>query len=99
MVLFFVLGLRRSAMARSDLSIPGAVAKLLSLYLMMSIGFRGGAEVGHHGPTAMLAAVARRGVGLSFLTPFVAFAVLRSSAGSAPSMRRPWPRTTARSRR
>ena len=48
MVLFFVLGAALS-LARSDLSIPGSVAKLLSLYLMMSIGFRGGVEVAHHG--------------------------------------------------
>ena len=76
MVLFFVLGLL-AAVARSDLSIPEAVAKLLALYLMMSIGFRGGAEVGHHGLTAKLGAAVAAGVALSFLTPVAAFAVLR----------------------
>lgn len=76
MVLFFVLGLL-AAVARSDLSIPEAVAKLLALYLMMSIGFRGGAEVGHHGLTAKLGAAVAAGVALSFLMPVAAFAVLR----------------------
>lgn len=76
MVLFFVLGLL-AAVARSDLSIPEAVAKLLALYLMMSIGFRGGAEVGHYGLTAKLGAAVAAGVALSFLMPVAAFAVLR----------------------
>ncbi len=76
MVLFFVLGLL-AAIARSDLSVPEPVAKLLALYLMMSIGFRGGTEVGHHGLTASLGASIAAGVALSFATPVAAFAVLR----------------------
>jgi len=76
MVLFFVLGTALS-LARSDLSIPGSVAKLLSLYLMMSIGFRGGVEVAHHGLSATLAASLAAGVMLSFAIPFLAYGVLR----------------------
>jgi uncharacterized protein len=76
MVLFFVLGAALS-LARSDLSIPGAVAKLLSLYLMMAIGFRGGVEVAHHGPSVTLAAALAAGIGLSFGIPFLAYAILR----------------------
>ena len=41
MVLFFVLGFV-AAMARSDLSVPEAFAKGLALYLLLSIGFKGG---------------------------------------------------------
>lgn len=41
MVLFFIVGLL-AALAKSDLTVPEPVAKLLSLYLLMSIGFRGG---------------------------------------------------------
>ena len=78
MVLFFVLGTALS-LARSDLSIPGSVAKLLSLYLMMSIGFRGGGEVAHHGLSATLAAALVAGVMLSFAIPFVAFGLLRAA--------------------
>ena len=80
MVLFFVLGAALS-LARSDLSIPGSVAKLLSLYLMMSIGFRGGVEVAHHGLSAALAAALAAGVMLSFAIPFVAFVLLRIATG------------------
>ncbi len=41
MVLFFLLGLC-ATLARSDLSIPEAIAKGMSLYLMLAIGFKGG---------------------------------------------------------
>lgn len=78
MVLFFVLGLL-AAFARSDLSIPEAIAKLLVLYLLLSIGFRGGAEVAHHGLTGQLVATLAAGVLLSFAIPFIAYALLRAT--------------------
>lgn len=80
MVLFFVLGLL-AVWARSDLSIPEAVAKFLALYLLLSIGFRGGAEVGHHGLTAPLLSAIAAGVALSFAMPFIAYALLRATTG------------------
>lgn len=80
MVLFFVLGLF-AALARSDLSIPEAVAKLLALYLLLSIGFRGGAELAHHGFTGQMAATMAAGILLSFTTPFIAYALLRATTG------------------
>ena len=76
MVLFFALGLL-ATFARSDLAIPEAIAKLLALYLLLSIGFRGGAEVAHHGLTAQLVATIAAGILLSFAIPFVAYALLR----------------------
>lgn len=78
MVLFFALGMALT-FARSDLSIPGAVAKLLALYLMMSIGFRGGAEVAHHGLSATLIKALAAGLVLSFGIPFLAYGILRFS--------------------
>jgi hypothetical protein len=78
MVLFFVLGAALS-LARSDLSIPGSIAKLLSLYLMMSIGFRGGVEVAHHGLSPTLGAAMVAGLALSFGIPFVAYGLLRTA--------------------
>jgi uncharacterized protein len=80
MVLFFVLGLL-AVWAKSDLSIPEAVAKLLALYLLLSIGFRGGAEVSHHGLTAPLAMAIAAGILLSFFMPFIAYALLRATTG------------------
>lgn len=78
MVLFFVLGLL-AAWARSDLAIPEAIAKFLALYLLLSIGFRGGAEVSHHGLTTPLLLAIATGVALSFGTPFLAYAILRAA--------------------
>jgi uncharacterized protein len=76
MVLFFALGLF-AALARSDLSVPEAVAKALALYLMLSIGFKGGVEVAKSGIDAKLGLVMLAGIVLSALIPLIAFALLR----------------------
>ncbi|MFN8829199.1 MAG: sodium-dependent bicarbonate transport family permease [Labrys sp. (in: a-proteobacteria)] len=76
MVLFFALGLA-AALARSDLSVPEAVAKTLALYLMMSIGFKGGAEVARTGLTSSMIAVILAGAILSFILPVIAYSILR----------------------
>lgn len=76
MVLFFILGLL-AALARSDLTIPESVAKLLALYLMMAIGFKGGAEVARSGVTAGMLALMAIGTLLSFCIPFIAYGILR----------------------
>ena len=60
-VLFFVIGLA-AALARSDLSIPEPFAKALSLYLMLAIGFKGGAEVARVGPDVDLLLLVGAGV-------------------------------------
>jgi uncharacterized protein len=74
-ILFFVLGFL-AAMARSDLSIPEAFGKAMSIYLMAAIGIKGGVEVAKSGFTADLAAAASLGLALSFLIPFLAFWLL-----------------------
>ncbi len=75
-VLFFALGVA-AALMRSDLSIPEAIAKGLSLYLMLSIGFKGGVAAGAHGLGFDLIAVIAAAVVLSFLIPFIAFGFLK----------------------
>jgi uncharacterized protein len=75
-ILSFVLGLI-AAFARSDLSIPEAVAKGLSIYLLFAIGFKGGAGVAAHGVDATLVGALVAGLILSFALPFVAFGYLR----------------------
>jgi len=75
-VLSFVLGLG-AALARSDLSVPEAVAKGISLYLLFAIGFKGGAGVAAHGMEGRLIATILAGVILSFALPVLAFALLR----------------------
>ncbi len=78
MVLFFVLGLL-AALAKSDLVIPEAIAKGLALYLMMAIGFKGGAQVAASGADARMAATILAGIGLSLVIPGLAFLLLRAT--------------------
>lgn len=75
-ILFFVLGLL-AALAKSDLSIPEAAAKMLSIYLLFAIGFKGGVSVSGHGLDATLVLSLIVGIILSFLLPFVGFVLLR----------------------
>lgn len=75
MVLFFILGIS-AAFLRSDLAIPEAVAKGLSIYLMIAIGLKGGVEVSKTGFTPHLLTAAAAGILLSFVLPFVAFQLL-----------------------
>jgi hypothetical protein len=76
MILCFALGLF-AALARSELTIPEAVAKGMSIYLLFSIGFKGGVAVADHGLDATLIAALVAGVILSFIIPFAAFALLK----------------------
>lgn len=76
-ILFFALGLF-AAFVRSDLSIPAGAAKFMSLYLLLAIGFKGGSNLSAHGVTPDLFVTMLVGVVLSFLMPFVAFALLRN---------------------
>ena len=78
MVLFFVLGLF-AASSRSDLAVPEAIAKILSLYLLMSIGFRGGVEMAHQGVSINLLSTMAAGIVLSFAMPLAGYALLRAS--------------------
>ncbi|WP_342069002.1 sodium-dependent bicarbonate transport family permease [Yoonia algicola] len=79
-ILSFALGLA-AALARSDLTIPEAVAKGMSIYLLFAIGFKGGVAVSTHGidQTLILSLVA--GLVLSFGLPLIAFALLRIMTG------------------
>ena len=77
-ILFFALGLV-AALVRSDLSVPEAVAKALSIYLVMAIGFKGGAEMAHSSLSEAALAVGA-GLLLSFAIPFVSFSLLRATS-------------------
>jgi len=75
-VLSFALGLA-AALARSDLSVPEAAAKALSIYLLFAIGFKGGVSVADRGIDAKLGLTLVAGVILSAIIPFIAYALLR----------------------
>ena len=75
-ILSFVLGVA-AALARSDLNIPEAVAKGMSIYLLFAIGFKGGVSVADHGIDATLALSLLAGIALSAALPLIAFALLQ----------------------
>ncbi|MEM8632436.1 MAG: sodium-dependent bicarbonate transport family permease [Pseudomonadota bacterium] len=75
-ILSFALGVA-AALARSDLSVPNAVAKGMSIYLLFAIGFKGGAGVADHGIDGRLLATLLGGLILSAALPLVGFALLR----------------------
>lgn len=74
--MFFALGFGAGAV-RADLSVPEALAKSLSLYLMVAIGLKGGAALAMPGAAEGLWAALAAGVALSFLLPLPAFLLLR----------------------
>ncbi|MGB3739038.1 MAG: sodium-dependent bicarbonate transport family permease [Pontixanthobacter sp.] len=75
-VLFFLLGIL-AGLARSDLAIPEAIAKGLSLYLMAAIGLKGGVAVAQSGLSFQMLIILGAGIAASFGLPFIANALLR----------------------
>ena len=67
-ILFFVLGLL-AGWARSDLEVPDAIAKALALYLILAIGFKGGAAMAESGDLLGIVPVLVVAALLSFLIP------------------------------
>jgi hypothetical protein len=79
-ILSFALGVAAS-LARSDLSVPEAAAKALSIYLLFAIGFKGGVSVAAHGIDAKLGLTLLAGIILSAGLPIIAFALLQVMTG------------------
>jgi hypothetical protein len=75
-VLFFFLGVV-ACMVGSDLEVPQPLPKFFSLYLLLAIGFRGGAELHHSGLTHDVAIVLSAAIGMALLVPLWTFLVLR----------------------
>jgi hypothetical protein len=75
----FILGLL-AGFFRSDLKIPEAFTKMLSIYLMLAIGLKGGVEINKSDlPFAEIFIVLLTGVVLSFLLPFLSYALIRKT--------------------
>lgn len=75
-ILFFVLGLLAGAL-RSNLEIPPAIAKFLSLYLLMALGLKGGLALAHSdvSGTVVLGLVAA--LTMAFLVPALGYQLLK----------------------
>ncbi len=79
-LLFFVLGIL-AVKLKSDLEIPATSAKFIALYLMISIGFKGGQELSHSEFTAGIFWALAFGVLLSASIPFYTFFILKQKLG------------------
>jgi hypothetical protein len=77
MVLFFLLGFAAVKLG-SDLAIPEPISKAISLYLMLSIGFRGGVELHHSGLSGQLVPTLLSASALSFFMPVLAYAGMKA---------------------
>ncbi|MEQ8318028.1 MAG: sodium-dependent bicarbonate transport family permease [Phycisphaerales bacterium] len=75
-ILFFALGML-ATLVRSDLSVPPAIAKGLSIYLLVSIGFHGGYELHRSGLDVGVLGTLGVAALSSALLPVLAFFVLR----------------------
>ena len=75
-ILFFFLGLL-AVLVRSDLEIPGPIPKILSLYLLFAIGFKGGVGLAAGGLDLQIVTVLAAAVLLASVVPVYAFFILR----------------------
>ena len=71
-ILFFVFGIFAGAI-RSNLEIPEAIAKFLSLYLLMALGLKGGFALAQSGVTADIALCLLAAVAMAIVVPLLAF--------------------------
>lgn len=81
-LLFFILGVL-AVKLKSDLEIPPTSAKFIALYLMLSIGFKGGQELSHSEFSLEILYALVFGIVLSASVPFYTFHLLRKRLGVA----------------
>jgi hypothetical protein len=81
-ILLFVLGLS-ATLLRSDLEIPPAAAKTLSLFLLFAIGFKGGVSLAQSGLGGEVASTMLAALAASVLVPLWTFFALRGRFGAA----------------
>jgi hypothetical protein len=75
-LLFFVLGIL-AVYLKSDLEIPSNSSKFISIYLLFSIGFKGGQELSHETFNLDIAAAMLFGVFISIVIPVYTYFILR----------------------
>ncbi|MBY5952566.1 MAG: sodium-dependent bicarbonate transport family permease [Cyclobacteriaceae bacterium] len=83
-LLFFVLGIL-AVRFKSDLEIPPTSAKFIALYLMLSIGFKGGQELSHSEFDLYIVWALVFGLVLSAAVPIYTFFILRTKLNTANS--------------
>ncbi|MCI4668982.1 MAG: sodium-dependent bicarbonate transport family permease [Bacteroidia bacterium] len=83
-LLFFLLGII-AVRIKSDLAIPVSSSKFISVYLLMSIGFKGGQELAHSGLNGEILWSMGLGAFLASSVPIAAFFLLKRKLSIANS--------------
>ncbi len=81
-VLFFLLGVI-ACLVRSDLDLPQPIPKLLSFYLLVAIGLKGGVELQSAGLQPEVVAGLGAAIALSAVVPIWTFFILRKRLGTS----------------
>lgn len=79
-LLFFFLGML-AVRVKSDLEIPANSSKFISLYLLFSIGFKGGQELAHSDLNLEILWSLLFGIVLAVVVPFYTFFILKRKLG------------------
>ena len=75
-ILFFVFGVLAGAL-KSNLEIPPAISRFLSLYLLMALGLKGGFALSHSGLTADVGVSLAAAMTLAICIPLLGYWILR----------------------
>ncbi len=75
-LLFFFLGIV-AVQLKSDLEIPGTSSKFISMYLLLSIGFKGGQELSHSDFDMEILYSLLFGIFLALIVPLYSYFILR----------------------
>ena len=87
-ILFFLIGCF-VAFIRSNLEIPQPVAKFLSLYLLMAVGFKGGQSLAQTGFNQAIVTVILIGMLMALVVPAWSYLILRRGVGFSTPRRSP----------
>jgi hypothetical protein len=74
-ILFFIVGVLAGAV-RSNLEIPPAISRFLSLYLLMALGLKGGFALSHSGLTAQIGISLSAAIVLAICIPLMGYLIL-----------------------
>lgn len=83
-ILFFFLGLA-AVFVKSDLEIPAPIPKILSLYLLFAIGYKGGVGLAAGGLQTQIIVVLIAAIMMASIVPLYAFFILRRKLPVADS--------------
>ncbi len=75
-ILFFIFGVLAGTV-KSNLEIPPAISRFLSLYLLMALGLKGGFALSQSGMTATVGISLAAAVALAIVIPLMGYTVLR----------------------